>query len=642
MSQRRLATVIVALACALLLALPAFAGGKQEAKPAATTDQKPAAQPAAQPSKYKEAPMLAELVKAGKLPAVEKRVPEEPMVVSVGDGNGLETIGKYGGVFAWDAFDAPNAQGRTNVTMPFTNMMDGRVLATGWKSYETKDNKTWTFFMRKGMKWSDGQPYTADDILFWWEDVAQNKELVANVPGWMTSAGKPAVMKKIDDYTFSITFEAPYPNFLPVLSWSSERQVMACPKHYLSQFNPKYAKKEDLDKRIKDAGVQTVGQLWELKYDRYYNSNPELPSLNPWIVKKGVPNNPAIWERNPYFWAVDSEGNQLPYTDEYRVTIVGDQERMKLRILNGDVTWGNVPLTGLELAKAAEKDGKVKTAVIPWPGDINSHTLMFNFLTPDPTKNKIISDVRFRRAMSLAMPRDQMNQLFYQGLVRTKQIGISDPKNAWYNEKLAKAYVSYDLVAANKLLDEMGLSKKDKDGFRLAPDGSALAFSFVTMQGWDVEWAVVPEYLAKVGLKVTFRTLGWDQLTDFLREAKWELFGQQDAGGYPFLWPNGMDCFRASSWTGYAWRQWFDTQGKEGVEPPQIVKDVEAVHVKAKAAATPEELKQAILKLEDYAAENMWAVGLLSFPPRLVAMNPKVANVPSNHIRFFEPVLYFK
>ena len=276
---------------------------------AAPTATKAAAAPA---SSYKEAPALAELVKAGKLPSVDKRLPEKPMVVTP-----VESIGIYGG--SWKIFlDAVTRIGDpasfTGLSMLRWNRTQNGSEPAIAESWEVKqDGKEFVLHLRKGLKWSDGEPFTADDILFWWEDIIGNKELFPAGLAWMLSPTRtPAVVTKSDDYTLTYKFDEPHALFITLLTKTPS--CYAC-KHYLKDFHTKYVAKDVLDKKVADAKLTNWVALfqnrWASNPETYGQSNPSLPSLWPWQNTVAPPAERFVFERNPYFYGVDTQGNQL-------------------------------------------------------------------------------------------------------------------------------------------------------------------------------------------------------------------------------------------------------------------------------------------------------------------------------------------
>jgi peptide/nickel transport system substrate-binding protein len=349
--RRRVARLLLGTALAVLLSTAtasAEVGGKfaesglvgQIEGPTMVRD------PAAIPKTYHEAPMLAELVKAGKLPPVAERVPAEPMVFQP-----LHEIGAYGGTWRrgfTGPGDVENANRINASDKPlFWDATGTKIvpsMAKDWKMSE--DGKTFTLFLRKGMKWSDGAPFNADDFVFWFEDLYSNKEIVPTPIADMQPEGKPGRIVKIDDTTVEFQFDVPYFLFEELMAGDTQigggqsaRQSQKftnggyAPAHYLKQFLPKYSSLDEVNAKAKAAGYETWVQYLHFKKD--WSLNPELPTIGPWRTVNPINTPTWVLERNPYYWAVDTAGNQLPYMDKVQLSLAENLEVVNLRAISG-------------------------------------------------------------------------------------------------------------------------------------------------------------------------------------------------------------------------------------------------------------------------------------------------------------------
>lgn len=504
---------VVVTACAPA-ATPAAAPPVQpaatEVPAAAAPTTAPAEQPAATeapavaPSKFNEAPMLAELVKAGKLPPVEERLPATPGVMPT-----LEMAGKYGGTVrrgfrgVSDRWGPTKMQDRGLVWFDKSLILQPRI-AESWEV--NSDATEWTFHLRPGAKWSDGTPMTSGDIQWWYENVLKNKDLTPAVPAdW--SAGNPRVLMEMefpDDYTFKAKFVAPNPFF----AYRFTRNPGAVPGYYMKQF---HADLTD-DKAKLEADMKTAGfDNWTVYYledrDRWW-SNPERPSLGPWLSKNTISNELFLMERNPYFFAVDGDGNQLPYVDKINHRLFETPDVFDLWIVNGEIDFqGRHVQTGnFTLYKENEAKGDYKVLV----GIAASHIgLNPNHSSKNPLLAEFFQDRNVRIALNLAMNREEMNELVWSGLLKPRQYSPLTVSPQYY-EKAETAYTQYDPVQANKLLDEAGYDKKDADGFRLWKDGSG-PVSFIiegidpTGSNGDDTAQLAAKYLAAVGVKAAYK-----------------------------------------------------------------------------------------------------------------------------------------
>ena len=296
--------------------------------------------PSAIPGSFNEAPVLAPFVASGQLPPLEERLPNEPLVIQT-----AHEIGQYGGTIVMGMGFTPNVGGFMNSSL---NYHDENSLPIPWvaKSFELSDDrKTMTFHLREGMKWSDGAPLTADDIMFWYEDILSNEDLTPTPSSWFFSSvteENPGAWNKIDDYTVSVTFENPYPVFLSVIGsirvgghliHGGTLNDVITPRHYMEQFHPDYAGQAEVDKMATDEGFENWQQLFRNKNNP--QANPEAPVLTPWMFLVPSGEERPIMVRNPFYFAVDTEGNQLPYIDSVEFEKATDPEVLYLRTAEG-------------------------------------------------------------------------------------------------------------------------------------------------------------------------------------------------------------------------------------------------------------------------------------------------------------------
>ena len=464
------------------------AAGAPTAAPGATTA--PAATPAATtapvaaPGKYKEAPMLAEQVKAGKLPPVDQRLPKNPYVPP----HAWLQVGKYGGTMNW-----VNSWGGDNISVivhesmyghsPLRWLKDGQEIGPGLvESWESNDDASqWTLHFREGLKWSDGQPWTVDDIMFWWEDMILNEEHNTEAPPDEARSGKGTLAKfeKVDDYTLRMTFDAPAPLTADRLAmWVNGNAgkpigpSWMAPKHYLQQFHPKY------NSSVTGNWVETFNQKAQFRI------NPECPTMTGWMLQTYEEGVRSVWTRNPYYWVVDKDGNQLPYIDTIICTGYQDAQVEKLNVLSGKADFTHhwvLNLTDVSAARQGESTGNFEVRF--WDsGSGSGQSFFFNFDYKDDKMRELIRNPKFRKALSHAYNRAEIQKNFYfgQGELTT---GTFAPKAIEYNinDQGKQVYIAwrdsavkYDPELAKQLLDEIGVVDKDGDGKREMPDGSKL------------------------------------------------------------------------------------------------------------------------------------------------------------------------
>ena len=440
--------------------------------------------PAKWPKKFGEAPALAELVKAGKLPPVEQRLPEEPMVVKP-----LHSIGKYGGTWR-RGFTGPGDGENGNrivstdkiLFWDYTGTKVMPCIAKDWKVSD--DGKIIAITLRKGMKWSDGQPFTADDFLFWYDDVYMNKDLQPTPnPDFMVN-GKPGQLTKRDDYT--VVFDFPEANnlFVDMLAGSTgvgggqaTQQHMGrsmgayMPGHYLKQFHPKYVARDELDRKVKALGFDGWVSLIKNRWD--WRLNPELPVLTPWKTVMPINNPTWVLERNPYYYAVDTQGNQLPYIDRISMAVAENLEVLNLRAIAGqyDFQERHTSLAKLPVFLENRSKGNYDVRLDPAQNGSDAILQINHAYEADPEIAKWLQTRDFRRALSLGIDRDQLNETFWLGVGTPGSAAPAEDTSYSPGPEWRKKWSVLDVKRANALLDNIGLRKKDSEGYRLRTDG---------------------------------------------------------------------------------------------------------------------------------------------------------------------------
>ena len=612
-----------------------------EAPPTATPAPQETPTPTAPPAKYKEAPMLAELVQQGKLPPVDERLPDEPLVQQV-----TEEIGQYGGTWRRGFLGPADHNNYTRVVydalVRFTP--DGADIvphiAKAWESSE--DFTTWKVYLRPGMKWSDGEPFTADDILFWYEHILLNEELSPTIPGWMkNSDGTPAKVEKIDDYTVQWVYTEPNTTFLMELANKdgADKAIMNlsfAPAHYLKQFHPAFVDKAELDAKVKAAGFQTWVELFAVEAMPHVSGR--RPSTAAWVPENSsVADQVFLLKRNPYYFAVDAEGQQLPYIDAVRFTFFADVEALNLAAVAGEfdmqgrhIKMSNYPV----LVENAEKGGY---RVLTWPtfGGCDA-VLMFNqTYVKNPAIGEILRVKDFRIALSHAIDREQIKQSAFLGLGEARQ-AVPAPWHPYYpGDEWAYKYTEYDPDKANQLLDGIGLDKRDGEGFRLLPNGERLDLEIQVIPqfaNWSDVGQIVVQNWAKVGVRAHIETreraLGF-QLRD-TNDLMIEIWND-DTTGFPFTGQPKQDPRSAIALTfGPLFRKWYETGGKEGMEPPAEIKRLVEIIDEARRVGRERQIELA-QELFRIWAENIWEIGTVGLTPMVqgvIVVNKKMRNVP--------------
>jgi len=484
------------------------------------------------------------------------------------------------------------------------------------------------------MKWSDGVSFTTEDVLFWYEDILKNENLTSAPPGIFKPGDELAELEVVDNYTFCLHFAVPARLTLAMAHWMNSLHSlgMYAPKHYLKKWHIKYNPKAD--ELAKEEGHENWWGAFTY-HSFILVQDPNAPSFNPWVLKEMTPTL-VIYERNPYYYKVDTAGNQLPYIDEVVSNIVGDNEALNLKLISGELDIGalSLSLENYPLYKENEKKGNYR--VLLWQSSNGQDcAFSFNLTHKDPVLRKIFQDVRFRRAMSLAIDRDEINEVLYYGRSVPRQATVI-PSTSFYKEEWARAYAQYDPETANALLDEMGL-KWDKDHkWRLRPDGTILA---VTIEYHPIIGVItsscelVKEYWQAVGMKVDLKMISWDlyevhghanelDVGVWLQDSNTEDYLYASNGGM-FSPADTMELHYCTEWS-----TWFNTDGEKGEEPPEEVKELHQWWKDWQVAVNKEEYIRLAQKIFDFHAKNVWMVGTVGMSKAPVIAKSNLRNVP--------------
>lgn len=642
MSPRKISRrqfIIASTAAATSLAVAGCRVGVETPMPAPTkppaTTVPAAAEPTAAPvteGKYKEAPQLATRVAAGELPPVDDRLPQNPVVVKP-----IDKIGKYGGQWTTATIETNGNDLRRNIgyeqLVRWTPKWDG-VVPNVCESYSANDEATeYTFFLRKGLKWSDGQPFTADDILFWYEDVVMDRDITPQSPR------VPYKVERIDDFTVKWQFEEPQGLFIKELARVDDEQATQHPKHYLQQFHKKY--NPDADELAKENNQASWSDMFSAMAEEHQNA--ERPSLWPWLLTTGLGETTTriVCERNPYYFKVDPEGNQLPYIDRYNHELVSNNEVLVLQCLNGELDfqeqWINDPKN-----QPLFYDGQEKGGFHFWetsPTYVGEMVIMLNRDCTDPVKAEIFSNKDFRIGLSYAIDRQELIDVVLVGQSAPCQVAPR-PESVYYHERLAKQYTEFDLEKANEYLDKAGYSERDSDDFRLGPDGKRISFILEIDQGRiayvDMLELIKPMW-AKVGVDMNVKLMERSLWEERCRGRNLEFHGSAHkfgggGGEAPILdprywFPNQYSsCMYAKCWG--AW--YLDHEDEIAKEPPAEVK--KQMDLYDQLRATPDEKKQRDLLKEilDTAAEQFYCIGTILEPLSFGIVTNRMKNTPES------------
>lgn len=588
-----------------------------------------------------EAPALAALVKDGKLPAVTVRVGDEPEVVTP-----LKSVGKYGGQIRYglrgssdynNILRMVSSQGLVRWDLAYT-----KIIPNVAKSFEVSpDGKVFTFNLRKGMKWSDGKPFTADDVMFNMQDIVLAGALTPVGPRY-SAGGKPVVVEKVNDTTVKFTFAEPYGDFLAELASPLGQNPVLYAKHYCSQFLPKYnAKIDDLVKENKQADWKGLFQAkcGDLEISARWG-NPDRPTVDPWVVKEPYVGGATrvVLDRNPYFWQVDTAGNQLPYVDQLVSPIAQDVESLILDAIGGKIDFQlrhlDAPANRPVLAQNRDKGGyEFWTAT--QPGGTNM-VINFNLTHKNPDLRELFNKKDFRIALSLGMDRKEV--------IETALLGQGEPwqQGPWadhpnFHKRLSTQYLAFDAVKANQLLDSIGLNTKGADGMR-AWKGKPLKFKIdviPTLQPEQVDMLqVIKRQWAKIGIDMDVNSLErtfFYQRTSESNDHDAAVWGGQGSW-VPGEIPQQIVPVHHDSRWGIPWVNWYKSGGKSGEEPPASVKERMKLYDQARGTADPDKRRALITKVADIAADEFEVLGVATAAPTFGIRKKTIRNAPDSMV----------
>lgn len=569
-----------------------------------------------------EAPMLAQQVKVGALPAVENRMPAKADIMV----EPIEDIGKYTSVMTLLQDNSKWGPGKLTEEALFRFKTDGSVEPNVAKGYEVNaDSTVYTIFLREGMKWSDGVPFTAEDCRFFYEDL-----LIPGVTGksvWEAckAGGELAKIAVIDDYTFTMTFAAPKPNFLKELAINGK--WFFAPKHWLADKIPgeNYLTAEQADAKAKELGYSDTAAMGNsLTY--YYWLVKDRPTLRAWLINGNFNDELCVWTRNPYYWKTDAEGKQLPYIDEVHFRRFSDTQQALLWTLDGTADVKDVALADVETVLNSDADvNLVEWSTTGW----SSQSMQLNQAILDLDLRALFQNVNFRHALSIAVNRAQIVELVDKGYTTASQAAPA-PGAQGYSEEWSTKWIEYDVAGAQKLLEtECGL-KKDADGFYCFENGKRVVLN---LQYQNQDHAAFAELLKNdftaLGIETTTRMYDRSIMEEMRSSNKhevtlnWEGFDTLSIS----LRPDYFVPFRDYCVWGTAFGLWYKNHDNQAaVEPPEDVKNMLNVYDKMMASATSEEREAVALELLKIFEEGIYQIGFTSPLPTVYAVNAKLHN----------------
>ena len=580
------------------------------------------------PAEFREAPMLAAEVAIGRLPPVRERIGRDPLVIEP-----LHEIGRYGGTLR-RAINGPNdiagvvrfASGPDSFlywdhlwTTPRPNIA---------RAYElSRDGRVVTLFLRRGMRWSDGARLTADDVLFWYEDLYLDRRVVPAPSESLRVGGEDVRVRKVDVETVQFIAPRPFPLLVELLASFTDiggpsfygRNAMGgfAPKHYLSRFHPRYRSEDAINREAREAGLLNWTVYLKKRFD--WTFNPELPVVSPWQVTVPINSRGFSMQRNPYSIWVDTEGNQLPYIDRISHVLCSGPEAVNFKAAAGQLDFqsrhllvSNVPFllanrrrSGCDVHLNPSRDTDLGIRI----------NLSYRL---DPEIGDLLGDVRFRRALSLGIDRNEVNETFMLGL-GLPTASVPTPNSKYYpGTEWAQRWAVHDIDAANELLDEVGLSVRDEEGFRLRrdrPDRLRLTCqAFVAHFDFPAVAEMVREHWQRIGIDLDTDIV--DPALAIQQSMAGELqFSLQLSGAAdPFMNPEYLFPYTplgVGGASGVEFARWFQSNGTAGDRPPDEIVEVMQLWRAARLEETERRTAMARELIRRHV-DNVFSIGLVS------------------------------
>lgn len=596
------------------------------------------------PANLIETPMLREDVAAKKLPPVKQRLPDNPLVVTM-DGKTAE-LGQHGGTLNLLIGRARDV--RMLVVYGYARLIgydrNLKMMPDILESIDVKEDRIFTMALRKGHKWSDGHPFTSEDFRYFWEDVANDKELSpAGPPAELLVDGKPPLVEYLDKTTVRYTWPKSNPEFLPRMAGPSPLFIFR-PAHYLRQFHKKYTPKV-IEAEKTDPGKRNWAAVHNREDNMVQFDNPKLPTLQPWINTTKLPTDRFIAVRNPFFHRVDENGRQLPYIDRVVMPVV-DAKLIPAKAGAGesDLQARDIQFNNYTFLKKGEKSNNYRTLL--WRNARGSHFALYpNLNANDPVWRPLLRDVRFRRALSMAIDRSQINQVLYFGLA-TESNDTVVPDSPLYRKQYQTQWAQFDRKAADKLLDEIGL-KRGPDGIRRLSDGRPLEI-IVETAGETTEQTDVLELIRDTwresGIKLFSKPTQRDVLRNrvFSGEAMMSVWSGIENGTANA--DTAPDELAPTSQVQLQWPkfgQFFETAGKSG-EAPDFPEAIELMKLNDAWRGANHEAREKIWhRMLAIHADQQFSIGVVNNVMQPVVVSNSLKNVPEKGMYNWDPGAYF-
>lgn len=569
--------------------------------------------------------------------------PQEPKVIDF-DASG-KTIGKPGGELRMLVSRPKDT--RLMVVYGYARLVgydqDLELVPDILKDIEVEDGRIFTLHLREGHKWSDGEPFTSEDFRYWWEDVANNEALSpVGPPAELFVQGELATVEIVDDLTVRYSWSNPNPFFLPALAQATPLFIYM-PSHYLKQFHERYAEPGKLAAMVEQTQARDWAQLHGRKDGMYNFDNPDLPTLQPWMVTTAPPATRFVFERNPYFHRVDPEGQQLPYIDRVVFDVV-DDKLIPVKTGAGETDLQSRGLFFKHYTFLKESEARSHLVTNLWTTATGAHLALYpNLNAQDEVWRELFRDARFRRALSLGVNREEINEIMYYGLGMGGNNTVL-PQSPLYKPEYRDTWASYDPDKANALLDEIGLTERSDSGLRLLPDGRPMEL-VVETAGEESEQSDILELVEGAWLDLGVKIHTKPSQREVLRN---RIFSGETLMSIWYGLENGIPTadmspqeFAPTSQQQLQWPMWgqyYETKGQAG-EAPDMAEATKLLELfgEWRAASSTEERHKIWDTILSIYSDQVYSIGLISGVMQPIAVRDSLRNVPTEAVYNWEP-----
>jgi len=574
---------------------------------------------------------LASLVAERKLPPVDERLPADPLVVEC-----VDRIGVYGGeirtitpVPTWLVEEMymlrePLVRFAGDGVTIEPNLAESWEMANDWRSI--------VVHLRRGLRWSDGVPVTTEDVLFAWNDVLLNEEITPIPPSHFVVEGVPMRVQALDDLRFRVSFNEPYGSMVYALIQSVTASSLVQPKHYLKRFHAAYGSREEIEIEARAHGFDHWFEWFrDVNHTvRWTNGQtpPDYPTLSAWRILDAPVSGHVILERNPYYWKIDTDGNQLPYIDRIHSEYMATPESRNLVYISGEIDFAQNSMQNGPLLLSHQSRGNYTVRL--WPEIQGSRvTLFLNQTHPDPDLRRLFRKPEFRRALSLAINREEINTILHFGKCNPRQWTVN-PASSFYESQWEQSYAEFDPGKGNLILDQLGLERKGPRGWRHFPNGRQVVINPVVIEGGfrPETMELVGDYWAAVGILLNWRVVQTELVITKLKGNLLDLavYPCESSSDIGFIF---HPLLQIGYW-GPRWADWFLSNGAQGEKPPEEILSLWRTWKKMRQTGDPAERIRLGKEIVRSQAENLYGIGLVGGTMNAVLVSDRLKNVPGD------------